>query len=40
MDRDQILAGLRASILAFTTLRVSKAQAEDLTQEVPISPLD
>jgi RNA polymerase sigma-70 factor, ECF subfamily len=34
MDRDQILAGLRERILAFATLRVSRAQAEDLTQEV------
>ena len=34
MDRDQILASLRERILAFATLRVSKAQAEDLAQEV------
>ena len=34
MDRDQILARLRKRILAFATLRVSRAQAEDLTQEV------
>jgi RNA polymerase sigma-70 factor, ECF subfamily len=34
MDRDQILAALRERILAFATLRVSRAQAEDLTQEV------
>jgi len=34
MDRDQILASLRKRILAFATLRVSRAQAEDLTQEV------
>lgn len=34
MDRDQILANLRERILAFATLRVSRAQAEDLTQEV------
>jgi RNA polymerase sigma-70 factor (ECF subfamily) len=34
MDRDQILASLRERILAFATLRVSRAQAEDLTQEV------
>lgn len=34
MDRDQILAKLRERILAFATLRVSRAQAEDLTQEV------
>jgi RNA polymerase sigma-70 factor (ECF subfamily) len=34
MDRDQILASLRERILAFATLRVSKAQAEDLSQEV------
>jgi len=33
MDRDQILANLRERILAFATLRVSRAQAEDLTQE-------
>jgi len=33
MDRDQILASLRERILAFATLRVSRAQAEDLTQE-------
>jgi len=34
MDRDQILTSLRERILAFATLRVSRAQAEDLTQEV------
>ena len=34
MDRNQILANLRERILAFATLRVSRAQAEDLTQEV------
>jgi len=34
MDRDQILANLRERILSFATLRVSRAQAEDLTQEV------
>jgi RNA polymerase sigma-70 factor (ECF subfamily) len=34
MDRDQILASLRERILAFATLRVSRAQAEDLSQEV------
>ena len=34
MDRDQILASLRERILAFATLRVSRAQAEDLAQEV------
>ena len=34
MDRDQILASLRERILAIATLRVSKAQAEDLAQEV------
>jgi RNA polymerase sigma-70 factor (ECF subfamily) len=34
MDRDQILASLRERILAFATLRVSREQAEDLTQEV------
>jgi RNA polymerase sigma-70 factor (ECF subfamily) len=34
MDRDEILASLRERILAFATLRVSRAQAEDLTQEV------
>jgi len=34
MDRDQILISLRERILAFATLRVSRAQAEDLTQEV------
>jgi len=34
MDRDQILASLRERIFAFATLRVSRAQAEDLTQEV------
>jgi RNA polymerase sigma-70 factor (ECF subfamily) len=34
MDRDKILASLRERILAFATLRVSRAQAEDLVQEV------
>ncbi len=34
MDRDQILPALRERILAFATLRVSRAHAEDLTQEV------
>ena len=34
MNQDQILASLRERILAFATLRVSRAQAEDLTQEV------
>ena len=34
MDRDKILAALRERILAFATLRVSRAQAEDLVQEV------
>src|SRR5205085_10332419 len=34
MDRDDILACLRKRILAFATLRVSRAQAEDLAQEV------
>ena len=34
MNRDQILASLRERILAFATLRVSREQAEDLTQEV------
>ena len=34
MNHDQILAALRERILAFATLRVSKAQAEDLAQEV------
>ena len=34
MDRDQILANLRERILAFATLRVTRAHAEDLTQEV------
>jgi RNA polymerase sigma-70 factor (ECF subfamily) len=33
MDREQILANLRERILAFATLRVSRARAEDLTQE-------
>lgn len=33
MNREQILANLRERILAFATLRVSRAQAEDLTQE-------
>ena len=34
MDRDQILASLRERILAFATLRVSRAHAEDLAQDV------
>ena len=34
MNRDKILASLRERILAFATLRVSRAQSEDLTQEV------
>lgn len=34
MDQDAILKSLRERILAFATLRVSRAQAEDLTQEV------
>jgi RNA polymerase sigma-70 factor, ECF subfamily len=34
MNRDNILTVLRERILAFATLRVSRAQAEDLTQEV------
>jgi RNA polymerase sigma-70 factor (ECF subfamily) len=34
MDRDAILKSLRERILAFATLRVTRAQAEDLTQEV------
>ncbi len=34
MERDQILTSLRERILAFATLRVSRAHAEDLVQEV------
>ena len=34
MDRELILTSLRERILAFATLRVSRAQAEDVTQEV------
>ncbi len=34
MNRDEILCSLRERILAFATLRVSRAQAEDLTQEM------
>ena len=34
MDRDQILTSLRERIITFATLRVSRAQAEDLAQEV------
>lgn len=34
MNRDQILGGLRERILAFATLRISREQAEDLTQDV------
>lgn len=34
MNRDQILGVLRERILAFATLRISREQAEDLTQDV------
>ena len=34
MDRDQILGSLRERILVFATSRATRAQAEDLTQEV------
>src|SRR4026208_2066289 len=34
MDRDSVLTSLRERILAFATLRTSKEQAEDMTQEV------
>lgn len=34
MERDQVLAALRERILAFATSRVSRDQAEDLTQDV------
>ena len=34
MNRNEIISCLRERILAFATLRVSRAQAEDLTQEV------
>lgn len=34
MERDRILATLRERILAFTTSRVSRDHAEDLTQDV------
>lgn len=34
MDRDGILASLRERIVAFATSRVSREQAEDVTQEV------
>lgn len=34
MDRDQTLTALRERILAFATSRLSRDQAEDLTQEV------
>lgn len=34
MDRDQILGSLRERILVFATSRVTRAHAEDLTQEV------
>ena len=34
MDQDKILKSLLERILAFATLRVARAQAEDLTQEV------
>jgi len=36
MNRDQLLTSLRERILAFATLRVSRAHAEDLAQEVLI----
>ena len=34
MNRDEILGGLRERILAFATFRISREQAEDLTQDV------
>ena len=34
MNQNEIISCLRERILAFATLRVSRAQAEDLTQEV------
>jgi RNA polymerase sigma-70 factor (ECF subfamily) len=34
MNQDEILTSLRERILAFATLRVARAHAEDLTQEV------
>jgi len=34
MNREKTLTNLRERILAFATLRISRAQAEDLTQEV------
>jgi RNA polymerase sigma-70 factor, ECF subfamily len=34
MNRDEILGSLRERILAFATLRISREQAEDLTQDV------
>lgn len=34
MNRDEMLGGLRERILAFATLRISREQAEDLTQDV------
>jgi RNA polymerase sigma-70 factor (ECF subfamily) len=34
MNRDEILISIRERILAFATLRVSRAHAEDLSQEV------
>ncbi|HKT34166.1 MAG TPA: sigma-70 family RNA polymerase sigma factor [Nitrospira sp.] len=34
MDRDGVLASLRERIVAFATSRVSREQAEDVTQEV------
>lgn len=34
MDRDSVLTSLRERILAFATLRISREQAEDVTQEV------
>ena len=37
MDRDEILGGLRERILAFATLRISREQAEDLTQDVLVA---
>lgn len=40
MNRDTILEQLRERILAFATLRVSKAQAEDVTQEVSVRQHD
>src|SRR6478672_6056515 len=34
MDRDSVLTSLRERILAFATSRISREQAEDVTQEV------